>query len=100
MLNENADPKQLNQLWKMLDDMASSDPQGYRKYIENVKNQAKFATRIIQPGFYVRSIANDGSYHVLNLCKSKAVEAPTDSFNIPTLMSDQRPLTEKGHCSE
>jgi hypothetical protein len=47
-------------------------------------------SRIIKPGYYITASGNDGNKHVLNICKSAAVERPKDSYNVPTLMSEQR----------
>ena len=88
--------RQINQMWKFLDDLARSDPVAYKAYIEDMKNQAKTVGRIIQPGYSVRAKAQHDQYdHILNICKSKAIEKCSDTFNIPTLISEQRKFVTK-----
>ena len=86
------DPKELNKMWGMLDDLARNDPAGYKKYLQNMKEQALVADRVVKPGYYVKCLASDDSKVYLNICKTKAVSVGSDPLTISTLMSDPRKM--------
>jgi hypothetical protein len=69
--------------------------QAYREYISSLKKQAMESSRIIKPGYYIRALGDDKETHILNICKSKAVEKPKNSWDIPTLMSEKRLVHDK-----
>lgn len=94
----NVDPsvmQQASQLWSTLDDL-SQDPKAYADFIQNTKKDALLhiqKSKIVQAGFCVFS---DGRRKgasllvVLNMASSKAVAAPSDSLNVPILISDEK----------
>lgn len=86
---------EVSRIWSSLDNMAQTNPLAYKKYIEKMKKEAIWSSRIIQPAYFIKAKGADGSSNVLNICKSKAVAAPIDPTNIPTLVSDLRELTNE-----
>ena len=86
---------EVSRIWSSLDDMAQNNPLAYKKYIEKKKKEATWFSRIIQPAYFIKAKGADGSRNVLNICKSKAVAAPVDPTNIPTLVSDLREFKDE-----
>ncbi|KAJ3274823.1 PIH1 domain-containing protein 2 [Terramyces sp. JEL0728] len=84
----------IEQLWSSLDDLASRDPQEYKRYVESLKKQADIDSRAIKPGYFIKAQTSNRARHVLNVCHSKAVEGSADNYNIPTLMSEQREVID------
>ncbi len=60
-----------------------------------MKKEAIYSSRIIKPGYYIKAMCKDNNRHILNMCKSKAVEISKDSYNIPTLLSEKREHNDK-----
>ena len=83
-------------IWKMLDELARNDPEGYKSYIQKSEREARRAFWKVRPSYYVRCLDSNSSIHYLNICKSVAVPKGSDRDDVPTLISHKREFQEDG----
>ncbi|XP_046857649.1 PIH1 domain-containing protein 2-like isoform X2 [Xenia sp. Carnegie-2017] len=73
--------QQADSVWKMLDDLADTDPDGYRKFIDNIMKEEKEYWKPPEPVFCLKTvkIAESSNPDVfINICKWEMVSKPKD----------------------
>ncbi|XP_028413699.1 PIH1 domain-containing protein 2-like [Dendronephthya gigantea] len=89
---------QADTLWKMLDDLAETNPEGYRKLIDNVIKEQKEHWKPPEAVFCFRTVKlpETSNHHVfINICKWERVSKPKEGdTKISVVASNLRDLPE------
>lgn len=59
--------QQADSVWKMLDDLADTDPDGYRKLIDNIMKEEKEYWKPPEPVFCLKTVKVCGILHFVNV---------------------------------
>jgi len=98
------DPEELGpeaeNIWKMLDQLATDDPTEYQEYIKKtLEEKAEFDSRpdvphfIPEPGFVIKGLTAKGIKTFINVCGHGAVQHPT-AHNGKPMTNDPRQPTD------
>jgi len=90
------DMKQMNSMWKNMDDLAESDPDAYHKFTSDILAEGppgkggKAKTFVPEASFVVKLKTKDGEKVFVNMTSHEALEPPKDSMGRPVQKGERR----------
>ncbi|PIK53445.1 putative PIH1 domain-containing protein 2 isoform X3 [Apostichopus japonicus] len=89
--------KQAEHIWKMLDELADSDPNAYKNFVQKSMDEKKRETAIPEPFMCLKTElitkTSDNTFLFVNICSWTKVPAPKSSTDAVSVTGG--PLEEK-----